>query len=29
MFYYVTINTLIRLEPMQLGRNLKQQIRIK
>ena len=29
MFYYVTINTLIRLEPMELGRNLKQRIREK
>ena len=29
MFYFVTINTLIRLEPIELGRNLKQRIRQK
>ncbi len=29
MFYKVTIRTLIRLEPMELGRNLKQRIKQK
>jgi DNA-directed RNA polymerase subunit E'/Rpb7 len=29
MFYLVRINTLIRLEPMELGRNLRQCIKQK